>query len=88
MTQLHFLDILSFGTICNAVHCTVFPEKGTLCLLLFFFTFWGLPFSWLNFKRDIHYKRGRVDLKPSFHEYSSSLQIVLCWMLANLTDVV
>ena len=30
MTQLHFFGVLSFGTICNAVQCTVFPEKGTL----------------------------------------------------------
>ena len=30
-----FLGFLSFGTICNVVQCTVFPEKGTFC------HFWG-----------------------------------------------
>ena len=80
--------VLSFGPICNVVQCTVFPEKGALGHFSSFFPrLLGFSFFWWNFKGDIHHKRDSFDLEPSFYGYSSTLQILLSWMLANLTDM-
>ena len=79
-----FLGVLSLSTVCNAVHVTVFSEM-VLCHFSGFF----LCFRSFDGILRVIFITSVVELtyNPVFYAYSSTLQIVLYWMLANLTDI-